>query len=344
MARHTPKIILFVAILALTGCLAAPGYSGPAQPNHNGDVFVNTIPMQKTPLDMLKMSWGAITSMQPWPDDVPVQTQRVPTTTPDYITVTYINHATTLLQFGDITVLTDPIWAERASPFSFAGPKRVHEPGVTMDNLPDIDVILISHNHYDHLDLETLKALYDQQDEPPLILAGLGNSLLFEEMGLDNHRDMQWDDALTIGDLTYTFVECRHRSGRGLGDQQKTLWGSFVIESPAGNVYFAGDTGYSPHFKAQGERYGPFALTILPIGAYEPRWFMADVHLNPEEAVIAHQDLKSEQSLGIHFGTFQLTYEAIDQPVLDLEAALEQYEIDQASFWALEPGESRVID
>ena len=210
-----------------------------------------------------------------------------------------------------------------------------------MDELPDIDVILISHNHYDHLDEQTLVQLQRRQKTPPLILAGLGNGGLFDEMGLVKHRDMQWGDRVVLNDLEFVFSECRHRSGRGISDQMKTLWGAFVIRSPDGNIYFAGDTGYGPHFKEAAEEFGPFALALLPIGAYEPRWFMADIHLNPVEAVQAHLDLNSAQSLGIHFGTFQLTYEGVDQPLQDLERALQDRQVPDNSFWTLDPGETR---
>jgi L-ascorbate metabolism protein UlaG (beta-lactamase superfamily) len=210
-----------------------------------------------------------------------------------------------------------------------------------MEDLPPIDVVLISHNHYDHLDEETLVDLANRQEEPPLILAGLGNGALFSRLGLARHQDMDWSQSLSIGDLEIVFTECRHMSGRGIGDQGRTLWGAFVVRSSAGAIYFAGDSGYGPHYRETGQRYGPISLSLLPIGAYEPRWFMADGHLNPSEAVQAHLDLGSRQSVGIHFGTFQLTYEGIDQPVIDLEKALEQAGVSPERFQVLAPGETR---
>ena len=166
----------------------------------------------------------------------------------------------------------------------------------------------------DGCDPASLKKLRQQQEKAPVIVSGLGNAKLLRKQGYQSALALDWGEHTQVGPATVHFVECQHRSGRGAFDQMKTLWGSFVVQTPKGAIYFAGDTGYSPHFKAQGEKFGPFALSLLPIGAYEPRWFMKDIHLNPEEAVQAHLDLNSQQSLGIHFGVFQLTWEAIDSP------------------------------
>jgi L-ascorbate metabolism protein UlaG (beta-lactamase superfamily) len=256
------------------------------------------------------------------------------------IRATYINHATVLVQVAGLNILTDPVWSKRVSPVTFAGPKRVRDPGIPIEALPEIDLILVSHNHYDHLDTASLKKLRQQQEKEPVIVSGLGNAKLLRKQGYTNALELDWGEHTQVGAATVHFVECQHRSGRGAFDQMKTLWGSFVAETPEGAIYFAGDTGYSPHFKAQGEQYGPFALSLLPIGAYEPRWFMKDIHLNPEEAVQAHLDLNSQQSLGIHFGVFQLTWEEIDSPIIDLEAALNAQGLPRETFWVLEPGES----
>jgi L-ascorbate metabolism protein UlaG (beta-lactamase superfamily) len=214
---------------------------------------------------------------------------------------------------------------------------------VRFEDLPPIDVILISHNHYDHLDEDTLRSLLARQEKPPMLLAGLGNGSLLTALGTSDQRELDWEDSAFYEDVEFIFTECRHRSGRGLSDQMKTLWGSFVIRTSEGNLYFAGDTGYSPHLSATGQRHGPFALTLLPIGAYEPRWFMKDVHLNPEEAVTAHRELRSSFSIGIHFGTFQLTYEAIDQPIKDLAIALREHGITDSEFQVMEPGQTRMV-
>lgn len=326
----------------LVSCMSAPGFQGDSSPHFDGKQFSNTLPMHKTVRDLLRLGWGTLTQAADWPDWIEIEQQVIPEERVwNGVSVTYINHSTFLIQVDGINILTDPVYSQRVSPFSWAGPKRVHAPGIALEDLPPIDVILISHNHYDHLDEETLQSLLGRQSEPPLLLAGLGNSDLLATLGESNQRDLDWDDSAKLGDLEFIFTECRHRSGRGLSDQMTTLWGSFVIKTSQGNLYFAGDTGYSPHLAQTGERYGPFALALLPIGAYEPRWFMKDVHLNPDEAAMAHGQLRSEFSIGIHFGTFQLTYEAIDQPVIDLSSALEAHKIPATDFTVLAPGETR---
>ena len=333
-----------VVIFLLASCVAGPNYKGEVLENFDGKEFFNRTPLSQKTLDVVSFGWGSLTQSEQWPtwiDNNPAQAPLA--SVADGISVTYINHATTLIQVQGLNILTDPIYSERASPFQWAGPKRIRDPGIAMKDLPNIDVILVSHNHYDHLDVDTLKQLTARQETPPLVLSGLGVGELFSKIGISNYVDMQWGQSEHYQDLEFAFVECRHRSGRGLTDQMKTLWGSFVIKSSAGNIYFAGDTGYGPHLKEHGEAYGPFALSILPIGAYEPRWFMKDVHLNPAEAVMAHKDLNSEQSLSIHFGVFQLTYEAMDSPAADLKAALDARGVDTADFWTLEPGEARTI-
>ncbi len=337
-------ILWLPLLLLLPGCTAAPAWEGPRTAHFDGTHFANSEPMDKSAWDMLKLGWGALTQAEEWPKAVPVQRQIIARErVHDDLSVTFINHATFLIQVGGLNILTDPVYADRASPFSWVGPKRVHEPGVPFAHLPPIDVILISHNHYDHLDVDTLQALYRRQSEPPLLLAGLGNGALFEQLGLGNYRDLDWGETVELGGSRFVFTECRHRSGRGLLDQMRTLWGSFAIETPMGNVYFAGDTGYGPHLRETGDQYGPFALALLPIGAYEPRWFMADVHLDPEEAVRAHLDLRSRYSIGMHFGTFQLTYEGIDQPLSDLRAALELHDVPESSFEVLAPGQTTIV-
>ena len=339
----------FCVVLLLVGCATNEGITKddkelPLSTHYDGKHFKNTNGSDKAAGDIATFLWQSLWNEKPWPkavDNAPADPLVARVT--EGIRITYINHATVLIQTAGLNILTDPVWSQRVSPVSFAGPKRVRAPGVPIEALPEIDVILVSHNHYDHLDTKTLTTLRQQQEREPVIVSGLGNAKLLKKQGFEHAIELDCGEHTNVGNATVHFVECQHRSGRGIHDQMKTLWGSFVVETPAGNLYFAGDTGYSPHFKAQGERYGPFALSLLPIGAYEPRWFMQDIHLNPEEAVRAHRDLNSTQSLGIHFGVFQLTWETIDQPIIDLADALREQQVPQTAFWVLEPGAWRTV-
>jgi len=332
-----------VAVAVLAGCTAASAWKGSETSNFDGNVFRNTVPMQKGAWDMIQLGWGSLSEAEQWPEWVDIPQQRVPQTRiMAGLSVTFVNHASLLIQLDGVNILTDPIFSERASPSQIVGPARVHQPGVAFEDLPPIDVILISHNHYDHLDEGTLRR-FAAMERQPLVVAGLGNGTLFESFGLTRYKDLDWEESVGYGSVQFTFTECRHRSGRGITDQMKTLWGAFALHSESGSVYFGGDSGYGAHFKATGDKHGPFSLALLPIGAYEPRWFMADVHVNPREAVQAHLDLRAERSIGMHFGTFQLTYEAIDQPVTDLVAARAELGVSDDDFMVLQPGDSAVI-
>lgn len=254
---------------------------------------------------------------------------------------TFINHATVLLQIGPYNLLTDPVWSERVSPFKSLGPKRVRPAGVALKDLPPIDVVLLSHNHYDHMDLATLKWL--EQRDHPHVVTGLGNAAILHANGIKHVTELDWWQSVEHKDLKIHFTPAQHFSGRGVRDRDLTLWGGLWVETEAGSAFFAGDTGYGGHFRAIRERLGEARLALLPIGAYEPRWFMSPVHMNPQDAVLAHRDLEARESLAIHFNTFQLTDESIGQPVLDLAAALQKHGMDAASFLVLKEGEGRKI-
>ena len=330
------NLLLLLLILGLLlSCAAAPVYQGPVSDHFDGTRFKNTLPDNKGLLDILKLSLTFPFKKAEWPEQVNPQTtpDEVVATVERGIAYTVINHSTVLIQVDGVNILTDPIFAERASPFTWAGPKRVLPPAISLPQLPPIDLVLISHNHYDHLDIEALLTLRRINDNhQPLILAGLGNGRLFDKHGLTNYLDMDWGDVRVYKSLEIEFTESRHRSGRGLADQMKTLWGAFVISTPSGKIYFGGDTGYGPHFRTLRDKHGGFKLAFIPIGAYEPRWFMAPVHLNPEEAVLAHQELGSEKSVAIHHSTFQLTYEAIDEPKKRLRLALANSQLSAQEF------------
>lgn len=255
--------------------------------------------------------------------------------------VSFIGHASLLLQAGGLNILIDPIWSDRASPVSFAGPKRVNDPGVAFDALPPIDVALVSHCHYDHLDVATLSAL--ATPHRTRILVPLGNdSIILSHDRSARVEAYDWHARVPLSrDVTVTMVPMRHWSARGLLDRNKALWAGFVIETPAGRILHVADSGYGDgyHFRNARERYGPFRLAILPIGAYAPRWFMRDQHMNPEEAVRAFADTGADYALGHHFGTFQLTDEAIDEPLARLVEARKAANLPEEKFRALRPGQ-----
>jgi L-ascorbate metabolism protein UlaG (beta-lactamase superfamily) len=273
-----------------------------------------------------------------WPSRVPVQPQRPPQAGPDDVVVTFVGHATFLIQVAATNLLIDPVYAERASPVSFAGPRRVRAPGVRFDDLPHISLVLLSHNHYDHCDLPTLGAL-DRRFLPRLVVP-VGNGQLLRSAGIRHVEEIDWWQSAGGAPLPITLTPAQHFSARGVFDRNHALWGGFLIEAAGRRILFAGDTGYGPHFREIAARLGPIDLALLPIGAYEPRWFMQDIHMNPAEAVQAHLDLAARQSLAMHFGTFQLTPEAIDAPARELAKALRERGVSAEQFRPAEVAES----
>ncbi len=255
--------------------------------------------------------------------------------------LSYVGHASWLVQTAGLNLLLDPVWSARASPFSFIGPKRVNDPGIAFADLPPIDAVLVSHAHYDHLDVRTLSRL--AAERRPRVVTPLGNDTIMR-----NHdptiaaEAFDWHERVDLGnDVRVTLVPARHWSARNLSDRNMSLWASFVIEAPAGQIYVVADSGYGSgqHFRTVRDRYGKSRLAILPIGAYEPRWFMHDAHMNPAEAVQALVDCGAELALAHHFGTFQLTDEAIDAPPAALADALRAADIAPERFRTLRPGQ-----
>jgi len=273
-----------------------------------------------------------------WPSSIPVTPQRPPTVGPDDVVVTFVGHATFLIQVATTTVLIDPVYAERASPVSFAGPRRVRAPGVRFDDLPATSLVFLSHNHYDHCDLETLRAL-DRRFRAPVVTP-LGNGRLLRSAGIRQVEEIDWWQRATTAPLAITLTPAQHFSSRNMLDRNRALWGGFLMEALGRRILFAGDTGYGTHFREMAERLSPIDLALLPIGAYEPRWFMKDIHMNPAEAVQAHLDLAARQSIAMHFGTFQLTPEGIDEPLRELTNALRERGVPTERFRTVEVGES----
>lgn len=265
---------------------SAPRYRGPTSEHFDGKRFQNQDATGHQAFAQL-LKWGLTRKPGPWPswedkEPGPPPPERVHG---NELRVTFVNHATVLVQTAGLNLLTDPVWGERTSPVGFAGPKRVRPPGLRFEDLPPIDVVLLSHNHYDHLDEYTLKKLA-LTAEPPLVLTGLGNSQLVETCGLTSEDLDWWQRRRVSDDVTVTFTPARHFSGRGPTDRDATLWGSFVVKGPGGAWYFAGDTGWGRHFEQVRERFGPMRLTLMPIGAFRPQWFMAPVHISDRKSVV----------------------------------------------------------
>lgn len=276
-----------------------------------------------------------------WPDTLtidpkPVASERVYGSD---LRITFVNHSTVLIQTEGYNFLTDPIWSKRAGPLGLIGPKRVHVPGVRIEDLPPIDFVLISHNHYDHLDIATVKHLQRLHD--PLFCVGQGLRCWLGRRGIFRVQEFNWwQDMRVSSDVTITFVPAQHYARRGLFDHNRTLWGGFVINGERGAVYFAGDTGLGPHIEEIRSFFDTIRLALLPVGAYSPRWFMRTVHMSPDDAVIAHKKLEAISSIGIHFGTFHLSDEGLDDPAKELKSALIRHKVAPEGFRLLEPGEA----
>lgn len=261
---------------------------------------------------------------------------------PDMLQVTWIGHATVLLQYRGINILTDPIFSDRTSPLGFLGPKRHTPPSVKLRDMPPIDYVLISHSHYDHLDKKTVQQIGSNTQW----LVPLGLRKWFIDTGVKNKNitEFDWWDEINFENITITATPAQHWSSRSLWDGSKTLWASWVLQIDDKIIWYSGDTGYNPfQFKEIGQKFNKIDLALISIGAYEPRWFMKDMHINPEEAVQIHQDIGSQYSIAVHWGTFQLSAEPIDDPPLKLKNALTQKGIPAEKFEILDIGETRQI-
>lgn len=319
-----------------------PNYD-PDKHHHRPHGFqnVHTVFTPKSLAEVLRWRWEASRWGLPPPPQAPI-----PQVAPDLDflkrnaqaarmrpAVTWIGHATVMAQLGGLTLLTDPIFSERASPVTFLGPKRHQPPGVAALDLPHVDLILASHNHYDHLDEASVDLLNRQPGGPPLFIVPLGLKSWLAERGVRNAVELDWWQSHMlqgpVGDMEVMLVPAQHWSARGLTDRMTTLWGGFAVFTPDCHLFYAGDTGYSRDFtdmrthfaqRQRPEQGGGFDIALLPIGSYEPRWFMATQHVNVEEAIKIHRDLGAKQSLGVHWGTFELTDEALDEPPRALAA------------------------
>ena len=329
----------------MAACRSNPHYN-PAKSHHTESGFRNNYP-QPPRESFWKWQW------QRWIRGVapnPTEGYGFPVRKPDVTflaanrsepTLTWIGHATFLLQIGGVNVLTDPHLTQRASPLTFAGPRRHVAPALDFATMPHADVVVISHNHYDHLDLETVRRLHRQAGGPPMFFVPLGLKRWFRSQGIDNVTELDWWDSAVHRGLKITLTPVQHWSSRTPFDRNTTLWGGWVVEHPRLRFFFGGDHGYSPDLADIGRRLGPFDLVALPIGAYEPRWFMSVMHANPDEAVRARQDLRARYAVAMHWGTFRLTDELLDEPPRKLAQALAQAGVAPEQFFVMQHGETR---
>jgi L-ascorbate metabolism protein UlaG (beta-lactamase superfamily) len=315
----------------------------PPSDHCNGTTFFNPgTTAERGFLDLLK--WKLTSRAVPWPERVDFSRPPLPPgPSRGGIVATWVGHSTFLVRSLSATILTDPIFSDRASPVSWAGPRRVMSPGVPFEALPRVELVLLSHDHFDHCDLPTLRRLARRDD--PLVLAPLGHRDLLAGAGMRRIVELDWWQGHACGPgLEATLVPARHWCRRRPFATNVRLWGGFMLRAGGRLVYFAGDSGYEEGlFTAVGSRCGAPDLALLPIGAYEPRWFMRQSHMNPAEAVRAHRDIGARRSVAMHWGTFQLTDEGREEPVRALSAAREAAGLDEDAFAVLEPGASTAV-
>ncbi len=360
-------IIVAISTLSLHGCTTVNSAYDPSKKHHLPQGFQNNyIANIDVPRgDLFKWQYEAWRNGLPKPPQTPtaevaadmafIRANVGPTQQP---AITWVGHATMLVQMAGMNVLTDPVFSQRASPVQFAGPKRAQAPGIALADLPKMDVVVISHNHYDHLDTASVLALNAQAGGPPLFLVPLGVKAWFASQGITNVREMDWWDVvrlpskLGVGEFEVHFTPVQHWSARGLGDRRATLWGGYAMIAPDFHAYFSGDTGYSKDFVDTQARFAPrqtpalgggFDVALIAVGAYEPRWFMKNQHVNPAEAVQIHKDLGAKRSVGVHWGTFNLTDESLDQPPKDLAQARLETGVTEDQFGLMAIGQTKKL-
>jgi L-ascorbate metabolism protein UlaG (beta-lactamase superfamily) len=321
--------------------LDAATVSVPDNPQHfrDGRFFNPGVPDQ----DFWKvLRWMRTRTPEPWPAWIASEPGPAPprSIAGDDLRVTFINHSTFLLQTADKNILTDPVWSLRVSPVQWTGPKRHRAPGIRFEDLPPIDAVLISHNHYDHFDRPTLRRL--SREHQPAVFCPLGLEKPLRKIGFREVCELDWWQSTEWDGIPMHCVPAQHFAARTPFDRNRTLWCGWVVSPGAGNLYFAGDSGFGSFFRQIGERLGPMRLALIPIGAYEPEWFMGPVHMTPEEAVKVHALVRAETTIPIHYGTFSLADDGLAAPLVRLRKALEGHP-DAACFQVLEEGEGRLI-
>ncbi len=336
-----------LALLALlsTSCTGVGGPVPGAPAHHRERGFANT-----NPAYALAGTWTRLTFFvgRVWASTVSPRTANFPIAASDPAmlrgharadTVSWVGHSTLLVQLDGVNVLTDPHWSPRASPVGFAGPRRVTPPGLRFEDLPPIHVVVISHDHYDHLDEATVRRL--AESHRPRFLVPLGLKAWLAALGITDVEELDWWDARSVRGLTFTCVPAQHFSGRGLFDRNRRLWGGWTVAGRSKRLYFAGDTAYYGGLKEIGARLGPFDLAAIPIGAYVPATIMKAGHTSPEEALQVLADVRGRRLIPIHWGTFDLAEEPLDEPPQRLEAEARRLGLDAERLWIMKHGETR---
>jgi L-ascorbate metabolism protein UlaG (beta-lactamase superfamily) len=343
----SPRPLALLLALVLPACAGAGSEPLPGRPPHHIEGgFRNTNPAFKRP-----DGWTRVTFMarRAWESVAAARTFEVPRRANDgralrdgagrEPTVTWVGHATLLVQLDGLTILTDPHWGDRASPLSWAGPKRLSPPGLAFEDLPRVDVVLISHDHYDHLDEGTVKRLAEKHD--PLFLVPLGLKAWMAEQGITRVEELDWWQTFERGGVRFVCAPAQHFSQRTLWDANRRLWASWAVLGPSRRFYFGGDSGYFDGFQQAGERLGPFDLAAVAIGAYLPQEIMRFTHTTPEQAVQAFEDLRARVLLGIHWGTFDLADEPLGEPPVRMVAEARRRGIAPERAWIFDLGETR---
>lgn len=330
-----PIILFVLAVLFIGQTISTQPYRGATSDHFDGKKFVNpgNVTAKGFP-DLFKFLLGR--DQGPWTKNYETYVGKKPKSPEKgQVKLTFVNHSTFLIQWEKFNILTDPVWSDRCSPFTFVGPQRMRPPGIRFEDLPKIDLVLLSHNHYDHLDISTVLKLEDKFE--PTFIVPLGVASYLRKNDVSNIIELDWWEK-TDQKLHITAVPSQHFSGRGFYDRDKSLWCGYVLEHQGKKVYFAGDSGYGSFFKEIGKKLGPMDISMIPIGAYLPQWFMSPIHVSPQESIKIHQDVKSKQSIAMHFGTFPLADDGMGRAEKDLMATLKKSKISQEKFMIPDEG------
>lgn len=340
-----------MTIALLLGCstIEAPLYKGAKSDHFDGEKFFSPWPIQQVDRTRSGGIFGFLfrrltrSDPVPWPEWVETEPgPPPPARVTSGIRITFVGHSTLLIQTGGLNILTDPVWSQHVGPSRVLSVIRRKAPGIVWEELPEIDIVVISHNHYDHMDMRTLRRLNYRSKKQPIILVPLGNSALIREYNIQNSRDLDWWESFDTGQgIKVQAVPAQHWSTRALSDRDHVLWGGYVIHTPAGKIYFAGDTGYGDFVRQIKEKVGRIDYALLPIGAYMPEAFKKN-HIDPIEAVKMHQELGARVSIPMHYGTFRQAEDGYEQPLVDLKSALEKAGLPESTFAIIKEGESWV--